>query len=417
MKPSATGVINLFDQTSSTYRVAQDEGFDASINDVGPHPGEGLLQVEGQRVPSHSQFGGVAMAVLTEMEAEMLRGAKSYDKPSTHTPSHLPARLQLSSVLVTDPKAREPQAPLGSNPITQSPSSMVGQLPNEPVPAPALFAVPPDAVLPDIAVHRKDSTPIGTATPDHEEPFPLQPAFMKPSGQDKIKASSPPIPSTSPPDIKPAFHYATPVVPQSVRSDVYVARESPNGSGEGWPVVQQMGQFVVQPTLAWAEAQDRTVATELATLVSSQTGGLGRADVVVSLPDPQRLELPRATLQQLVDASVRATDRPVELVLNPEDLGRVRISMSMTDASVTLTVLAERSETLDLLRRHSEVLAQELRDLGYGKISFSFGQHGRGQGGHAEHPAALPMASDEPQASAVNTAPSQPVQTGLDIRV
>lgn len=416
----ATVVINLFDQSSTSHQVAQDDGIDANINEVGPHQpvlGEDLLPVEEQRLMTPSQFGGVAMAVSSDMEAEMLRGAVSYDKPSAQTPSQIPAMLQLSSALITAPKAPEPQAPLGTNPITLSPSGMADQLLNEPVPALILPAVPPDAILPVMAVYRKGLTPIGAATPVHEEPLPSQPDLVKSSAQDKIKVSAPPIPSTSPQDIKPGFHYATPVVPQSVRTEVYGARTSPKGLGESLPALQQMGQFVVQTTLARAEVQDRTVATELAAFVSGQTGGLGRADVVVSLPDTQRPELPRATVQQLVDASVRATDQPVELVLNPEDLGRVRISMSMTDATVTLTVLAERSETLDLLRRHSEVLAQELRDLGYGKISFSFGQHGRGQGGHTEHPAALPNTADEPQASAVNTATPPPVQTGLDIRV
>ena len=397
----ATVVINLFDQSSTSFQVLQDE----------------LLPVEEQRLMTPAQFGGVAMVISSEMKAEMLRGAVSYDKPSAHTPSHIPATLQQSPVFITAPKAPEPQAPLGTIPITLSPSGMADQPRNEPVPAPILPAVPPDAVPPAMAVHHKGFTPIGAATAVHEEPLLSQPDLVKPTAQDKIKGSAPPIPSTSPPDNKPGFHYATPVVPQSVRSEVYGARTGPDGSVEVWPTVQRMGQFVVQATLARADVQDRTVAAELTTIVSGQTGGLGRSDVVVSLPDTQRPELPRATVQQLVDASVRATDRPVELVLNPEDLGRVRISMSMTDASVTLTVLAERSETLELLRRHSEVLAQELRDLGYGKISFSFGQHGRGQGGHAEHPAALPITADEPQGSAVNTATPPPVQTGLDIRV
>jgi hypothetical protein len=162
---------------------------------------------------------------------------------------------------------------------------------------------------------------------------------------------------------------------------------------------------------------DQLAGAEYAPTLSLQTGGTGRVDGLSPQPDPQRSELPKATVQQLVDASLRATERPVELVLNPEDLGRVRISMSMTDASVTLNMGAERSETLELLRRYSEVLAQELRDLGYGKISFSFGHHGNGHGAHPESPAAAQIAADEPLAPAVINATHPSRQTGLDIRL
>jgi hypothetical protein len=89
----------------------------------------------------------------------------------------------------------------------------------------------------------------------------------------------------------------------------------------------------------------------------------------------------------------------------------------MTDASVTLNLGAERSETLELLRRYSEILAQELRDLGYGKISFSFGHHGHGHGAHAQSAQAAKRAADEPLAPVVVHATPRPVQTGLDIRL
>ena len=128
--------------------------------------------------------------------------------------------------------------------------------------------------------------------------------------------------------------------------------------------------------------------------------------------------VPRPVVQQLIDASIRAIERPVELHLSPEELGRVRISMTFSEASVILNVHAERAETLELLRRHSEQLAQELRELGYGMISFSVGQRNRGQDGG---PDAVPTGRDQDNVDPLATIQLRPTQprneTGLDIRV
>ena len=131
-----------------------------------------------------------------------------------------------------------------------------------------------------------------------------------------------------------------------------------------------------------------------------------------------RSDTQRPVLQQFLDASVRAFERPVDLHLNPEELGRVRISMVMNDGVITMTVVAERSETLDLLRRHSEQLAQELRQIGYGTINFSFGQNDGGRDGRQETPQF--EQSPELAASPPTTQPrDRPTghQSGLDIRV
>ena len=50
--------------------------------------------------------------------------------------------------------------------------------------------------------------------------------------------------------------------------------------------------------------------------------------------------------------------------------------MATSDGAVTLTITTERPETQDLMRRHIEVLAQELRQLGFGDVGFSFRSQG-----------------------------------------
>ena len=89
--------------------------------------------------------------------------------------------------------------------------------------------------------------------------------------------------------------------------------------------------------------------------------------------------------QQLVARLVRAgPDGPripgqVDLTLNPAELGRVRLSMAPGEAGLVVTIHADRPETLDLMRRHSEQLMQEFRQAGFERAELSFGGAGSGQ--------------------------------------
>lgn len=128
--------------------------------------------------------------------------------------------------------------------------------------------------------------------------------------------------------------------------------------------------------------------------------------------------VPRQIVQQIFDATLRAIERPVDLILNPEELGKVRISMVMVENGITMNILTERPETLELIRRHIDQLAQEFRQIGYSTIGFSFGQHKQGSDGMRPWPATpeggiLHLTDVVPR-----QAPSQIQQdTGLDMRI
>lgn len=85
-------------------------------------------------------------------------------------------------------------------------------------------------------------------------------------------------------------------------------------------------------------------------------------------------ELPRHVAEQLASGFRSGTDKSVEIRLNPAELGRVRINLQTNDTGVVVVVLADRPETLDLMRRHTDILAQEFQQIGYGAAEFSFGQ-------------------------------------------
>jgi flagellar hook-length control protein FliK len=111
-------------------------------------------------------------------------------------------------------------------------------------------------------------------------------------------------------------------------------------------------------------------------------GGATGAMAVSTQALLQRADLPQHIAMQIAASAQRGgADRPVDIILNPAELGRVRLSLSSTDGVMSVTVIAERPETLDLMRRHIDTLAQEFLNIGYEKAQFSFGGGHSGQTG------------------------------------
>jgi len=127
-----------------------------------------------------------------------------------------------------------------------------------------------------------------------------------------------------------------------------------------------------------------------------------------------------AVIRQVMDVIVQARDGQMELRLNPEELGRVRLHFQPSEqGAMILTISAERPETLDLLRRNIDQLGRELAAMGYDNTSFNFGENRRGTGqsvadSHADTVETSPgPAADMP---AGDTPISRP-QDGLDLRL
>ncbi|MFB2595560.1 flagellar hook-length control protein FliK [Paracoccus sp. p4-l81] len=143
-------------------------------------------------------------------------------------------------------------------------------------------------------------------------------------------------------------------------------------------------------------------------------GGLGlhakAMEPAVASPPPQAAPLPMAhnppadLTQQLAAVFDAPTDRPIELTLTPEELGKVRMLLSPQDDGLRLIVQAERPETLDMMRRHIDQLARDFRELGYGDVSFSFG-------GNPQQRPDAPVVSDP--AEGMDDPPPGPGPVGL----
>lgn len=87
---------------------------------------------------------------------------------------------------------------------------------------------------------------------------------------------------------------------------------------------------------------------------------------------------------------------------------------------MAVQIVAERPETLELLRRHIDILATELRQQGFTDLSFTFGQGGAsGDGRQAADPR-----GDQMVQAATETLVANPPEQGrsrgagrLDLRI
>ncbi len=120
---------------------------------------------------------------------------------------------------------------------------------------------------------------------------------------------------------------------------------------------------------------------------------------------------------RVVEAVPAATEGPVEIVLDPEELGKLRMQITRSETGWTLHVNIERPETLDFMRRHIETLQKDLVSVGYEALNL---QLGGGQNGGASSQEHLKRA--EGPSIALDEGQSQNMATlvindGLDIRV
>lgn len=115
---------------------------------------------------------------------------------------------------------------------------------------------------------------------------------------------------------------------------------------------------------------DQELSEELATSLPAsplQNGSFSVADGMLARPETARM-----VAVQIADAMIKAQNNKIEIALNPEELGRVRMVLTSTDTGVSVSIVAERPETLDMMRRHIDQLAEEFRKLGYEDIGFEF---------------------------------------------
>jgi flagellar hook-length control protein FliK len=126
---------------------------------------------------------------------------------------------------------------------------------------------------------------------------------------------------------------------------------------------------------------------------------------------------PQAMAQTAANQIVASLPRPLselgtgtlEVALDPPELGRVRLSLVEVAGAMTLSITAERPETVELMRRHLDLLAQEFTRSGLDAPSVRVGTEGGGTHGHG------PGADDAPDAHTLPGSGLPEAETGLPL--
>lgn len=110
----------------------------------------------------------------------------------------------------------------------------------------------------------------------------------------------------------------------------------------------------------------------------SPTNAELRIAATAELRAPSAPQLAPPPSRQMADALVIHRGETTEILLSPEELGRVRMVMAGPDRT-QLVIWAERAETLDLLRRNADALGADLAESGFGSSSMEFRDDGEWQ--------------------------------------
>jgi flagellar hook-length control protein FliK len=186
------------------------------------------------------------------------------------------------------------------------------------------------------------------------------------------------------------------------------------------------------PPGTMATAADAVLTDDLAALTTTGTAAIAPSSPQPSPPSPavtvatSGAPIPLALVPQAVATALRDDPaRQVELRLDPPELGSVRFQIDQRSADLVVHIIAERPETLDLMRRHSEQLLADLRQAGFAGASLNFGtsQGQGGQGGAGQGTAQNALQTGPaapPHPSAFSTPPRPPPRTatgGLNLRL
>ena len=90
-------------------------------------------------------------------------------------------------------------------------------------------------------------------------------------------------------------------------------------------------------------------------------------------PNPVQPQTAEAKVVLQISTVISNTSKgTVEIRLDPPELGRVIISITQSDSGLSATIISEKPEISDLLRRHAELLSRELSKSGFSETSLEF---------------------------------------------
>lgn len=245
------------------------------------------------------------------------------------------------------------------------PTQAIGPAPRQPAPAEAA----PERIT--------DGLP--KPTPDRPAPAPSHPPpqSARPSPlPELVTFAAHPVPTEQPVTDHPPL-----------RSNQKVAAAQPPPATPAAMPVQTMSAEggLALPPLTDLQPLPAMPSADAAAPLSSLPAATPAAVSVPTTAAPPGVPLP--SLPHVVAALVLDGRSGVtEVHLDPVELGPVQIAISGEGETLRITILAERPETLDLLRRNADQLLADLRQGGLAGGTIGFGGGGTGRGDHPPPP-------------------------------
>ena len=110
---------------------------------------------------------------------------------------------------------------------------------------------------------------------------------------------------------------------------------------------------------------------------TAQLQGTTAAQAFSSAPAAPQTQVSQAIALHIDKQRPGMEGGQIELRLEPEELGRLKITFTPREAGMLVSLVAERAETMELLRRNSEEFMRDLAGMGLGDAQLEFGS---GQG-------------------------------------
>ena len=153
---------------------------------------------------------------------------------------------------------------------------------------------------------------------------------------------------------------------------------------------------------------DLLIATQVSSEVQSSSS---RSPETISRNPATPLPQEVLKIVEQLRAGVRMDRYPLEIALDPPELGQVRMVLQTSEATTTLLIIADRPETAELMRRHANFLHQAFAEEGKGGLNLQFGtssdaQQDVSQGGSGSSHAAQEEAVVDISSNALPAGPS-----------
>ncbi len=342
-------------------------------------PGNDMTPVLPETGKAKTDPRAPVLADAAEASVVKGRGPDIAEKPDLPTPD---TKVQRSSVAQSVMEGKLPQASMPTAPKADPATVPLSATPRADVERPL-----PPAAQPAVQAEQ----PLRPSKDDVAKAVVVQPSTETPKQRrEELAQTSVPAPASKP---------TTPLTAAAQPPAVALAQAAAQPLRDTGERLAKASLSEVTITSAPVERQGGTTATSQA------------APTTVATP-----ETARQVAAQIAIAVNTTPNKTTEIALNPEELGRVRLSLSAADGAIVLNVLAERPETQDLLRRNIDLLAQEFRQLGYTSISFSFGD----QNGDARAEDTQPDETAEFDVKDAAETPAivkQAQTSGLDLRI